>query len=201
MAVRIYIAALTALTLSGYSSALTENADQPTVLEQPPVPEEAPEPSPPSLDLSRLTAPVAILETLEKACQTKHASGAAISGGEFSESVSGISPILESRLSARPLPGEVWTVQTLETPILIGTVSGNPKACQIIATSPFGDVLKDNVIDRLSSPIMRYVTYQSGEMTIGVNQTRLKKDDALFIDVLTYQANNDRPTTVHVIFQ
>lgn len=153
------------------------------------------------LDLSRSPTPVAVLETIEEACLAMHAGDLILSEDTFSNSTSDITPMLKSMISTAPLPGEFWTIGTLETPIVVGTIEGKPGSCQILATTPFGDVVTKNIVNRLGSPVMQFLTYQEAELAPGISQIRLKKGDEVFIDVHKYVLPTDALTTLHLILQ
>ncbi|MEM8616316.1 MAG: hypothetical protein AAGF20_05210 [Pseudomonadota bacterium] len=151
--------------------------------------------------LDRQPTPAAVMEVVNQTCLPAQAEGRGLETGLPDAVSEGLDNDVDAGLSTSPLPGTLWSVQTLETPIVIGDVTGKPGSCQILATSPFGNIVTEAIVMALQTGPVAFEEFEANELAPGIAQVRMKHEDRIFIDILTYGANSGRPTTVHLILQ
>lgn len=112
---------------------------------------------------------------------------------------------LAGRLQTRPYEGQIWAIETIEGPVIIGTISDTPGGCQVLAATPFSDALTRTFEKTLQSgPEGFELTNEhgSGIEKNGVTWSRYKTSEGLFLDTMMYAfKGTDKEGTLHVIFK
>ncbi|MEM1087154.1 MAG: hypothetical protein AAGH90_05445 [Pseudomonadota bacterium] len=112
---------------------------------------------------------------------------------------------LAGRLHTRPYNGQIWAIDTLEGPIVIGTVADTPGGCQILAVTPFMDAVTASFETNLQKGREGFkpdAVQGSGIDNNGVTWNRYKTEDGIFLDTLTYALKgSDKEGTLHVVLK
>lgn len=110
---------------------------------------------------------------------------------------------MANRLTSRPRPGKHWIVDSLEGPILIGSIKGSAGGCQILAVTPFANAFApayDSALAQTQDAFQPTTEFGSGTEKDGVTWTRYKSKDHLYLDTMVYALKGrDAAATIHVI--
>lgn len=110
---------------------------------------------------------------------------------------------MANRLTSRPRPGEHWIVDSLEGPILIGSIEGAAGGCQILAVTPFANAFApayDSALAQTQDAFQPTTEFGSGTEKDGVTWTRYKSKDHLYLDTMVYALKGrEAAATIHVI--
>lgn len=118
------------------------------------------------------------------------------------DAVEGIGETISGRMITRPQAGSVWTTQTLEGEMLLGGIDQRAKACQVLAVSPLGKLVMDEITEALVGldSAFEIVDETGTDSGTPVHWRRLRSSDNEFIDILHYKGvPGGRPSTLHVI--
>lgn len=160
-----------------------------------------PEPAPAAMvDLEPL--PVAMLDAILGICLPSIRGEAPVSGALPADAAEGMGDTISQRLITRPQPGTIWTTHTLEGELLIGEVEARPGACQVLAVTPLGDLVMDEITSSLMAldSGFQIVDETGADSGTPIHWQRLRSTDGEFIDVLHYKGvPGGRAATIHVI--
>lgn len=118
------------------------------------------------------------------------------------DAVEGIGETIAGRMITRPQPGRIWTTRTLEGEMLLGEVEQRPQACQVLAVSPLGKLVMEEITDALTGldSAFEIVDETGTDSGTPVHWRRLRSSDNEFIDILHYKGvPGGRASTLHVI--
>lgn len=154
-----------------------------------------------TLSVADQPLPVALMTLLDEVCFPVQAGEAKLASSLPETALEGIDPALNMQLLATLLPGEQWSLKSLEHPIVVATITGRDQGCQLMSATPYGPLVTNALIAQLETGVRAFETYEQGEVGPGITQARLKTDDRIFLDIVTYSASGSRPTTLHIIVQ
>ncbi len=116
--------------------------------------------------------------------------------------VSGATEDTLERFIAAPQAGDMWTLPTLEGPMLLGNLHAREGACQVMAASPLGDLVMEKVSETLlglDSPF-EIADETGAEFAAPLHWRRFVSAERDFIDVLHYKGvPGGQVSTIHVI--
>ncbi len=106
------------------------------------------------------------------------------------------------RFIAAPQAGDMWTLPTLEGPMLLGNLHAREGACQVMGASPLGDLVMEKVSETLlglDSPF-EIADETGAEFAAPLHWRRFVSANRDFIDVLHYKGvPGGQVSTIHVI--
>jgi len=106
------------------------------------------------------------------------------------------------RFIAAPQAGDMWTLPTLEGPMLLGNLHAREGACQVMGASPLGDLVMEKVSETLlglDSPF-EIADETGAEFAAPLHWRRFVSAERDFIDVLHYKGvPGGQVSTIHVI--
>lgn len=157
------------------------------------------------VDFENLTIPEAVTSLTENICVRANQTSQPVQALLPSSARAFTQQDLAGRLHTRPYAGDIWAVPTLEGLVIIGTISDTPGGCQVLAATPFSDVLSQTfqtVIQKAPEGFELTSDHGSGEPNNGVTWNRYKSTDGLFLDTLMYAfKGSDKEGTLHVVFK
>jgi hypothetical protein len=146
--------------------------------------------------------PVAMTDVVVGTCLANLRGNLVLDQSLPADAVDGIGETIAGRMITRPQPGRIWTTRTLEGEMLLGQVEQRPAACQVLAVSPLGKLVMDEITEALMDldSAFEIVDETGTDSGTPVHWRRLKSSDNEFIDILHYKGvPGGRASTLHVI--
>lgn len=146
--------------------------------------------------------PVAIISAVLETCMPTLRGERALDAGLPDGTESGITEPTLERFIASPQPGDYWTVPTLEGPMLLGNLHQREGACQVMGSTPLGEVVMDKIttsLGELDTPFT--LSDETGDdFGTPIHWRRFMSADRDYVDVLHYKGvPGGMASTIHVI--
>ncbi|MEM9740246.1 MAG: hypothetical protein AAF829_10280 [Pseudomonadota bacterium] len=146
--------------------------------------------------------PVAIIKTVLDVCLPALRGEQALTDGLPPGATEGVDEETLGRFIARPREGDFWTISTLEGPMLLGNLDEREGACQVMGSTPLGEVVMDKVTSSLGSLDSPFtVSDETGDdFGTPIHWRRFISAERDYVDVLHYKGvPGGVASTIHVI--